>query len=899
MMREVLGTIRNVVDAVISRRLLAVSLLVGGLCASGETVAQSLRLRQFDSSRSPLIDIVAEIEHRHRVERVEVLELRSDQQTSIGTTRSAMLAPAAALINSDVYEFERPVGNIFFAFAGRTSDIADMADSHDFARAFSSALQGIQPSAIQIYVFDPAQTSMVRCSSPEQAADVMIGQAQRIADAQPVRIRERIANVFRSAEWISVDDVAQQVRMFATQNPGARNALAHTLIVFWAGSPDDDISEVAGRDFVQDYITITIGEISSGTSYLVNDRARLLAQNSMGQFLSVRDIRLRGRKLDYEKIISEGLSSWKKRVANMYIFTAETANLEQVENCWFEVGIPGSHVRQRVTCSRSGEVVDEGRAEHLAKLQARFNALISREDFRAAHDLIPQMRGFGADATSLSVRVKEGWQAHILATAEKGDHSVALQGADELNGTGLISRSEYALLREEVFYEAGQWAAREAQDQNRAMDLLVQWRQMAQQSGSYQRQQGRAAGVAVQMAGYLVSDLGKDAEFAAEINEAIRVDTAQAHRGQVLRLIGTWLTRNTDRYDVSARLALIDNWDLVLPALTGTDPASERIRRFFILSAMDGAVRENTLRQLRADSLNADAPVPGYVSLNRALVLAEPLVVALKSAARFGIEPAEVSDLLDRSRGGMNDRQAVFYRANEGLADANLLAAGPLRIVSARQQDMGYGIRLHSAFYRRLLQRGAAAIFEGVEGDRPVHVLLVPTGPESFIRIAFSDRIAHAVHREFRTAKAQMADKPQREVMSVCLNILDVRDAELLSHLGVEFLGQLIARLGVGDFRAGNGERVLADFHAAVPEGVRGFIMLDHLEARDGTLVRVENRSVRFPSDIPQNTLDRRISGASYALWDAPYFEVGLPLREAGERRVSGALTFGLRSIPR
>ena len=547
----------------------------------------------------------------------------------------------------------------------------------------------------------------------------------------------------------------------------------------------------------------------------------------------------------------------------------------------------------------NADVVEYDRKQHLVAIQNHFDTLTAKNEFRAALDLIPEMGQFEADTVSLQSNVAEKWKKHILSLADKGEYVTSMREMDALHDAKLTNQTEREALREEVYFRSGQWAASQAKDQNKAIDLLMQWRDLARQSGSYVKQKSRAATVALEMARYLATDVGKDADFAGEINELYRIDVGQARSEACMDLLRGWITRNCERFDVSARLALLENWELVLPALSTETRCSGTIHRFFILATSNSEARDVLLR-LRGESLTKGGPVAGYVSLNRALGLADPLVTALKAADELRVEPSQLAELLNRALAGLNVREATFYRAGEGLAAQYFLTDGSVKVISTRLDDFGYQIRLHPSFSRRLHELGMAAVFEGIEGERPVCALLVPVGAESFIRIVFSDRMSPAVQREFNSAKAKTADKPQNEAMNICLNILDVRDAELASHLGTEVFGQLISHVGMEAFVRGGGRQSLRAFHEAIPKGMQGFVILDRLAANEGSLVREADKSAHYPDALPEDVnLDRSFFGAAYALWEEPYFEIGIPLRDEGERIVSGILRVGLRSIPR
>ena len=1008
----VVGEKAHFMDASSSLRMLTACVCILSLAAQLSFAAESLTLRQFDASRSPLIDIVAQVGTWLATDQAEVLEFKLDQCTPVGKTKRVDLVPVSSLLTAKDYTYRRPVCNVFFTFAGTYSHIAEVADSLDFAVAFKAAFANVQLGAVQLYVYDPVQGKMLDYATPERVEEAMVTQAKAFAALQPEGIWNKVVSLFKREKWLPIDQVAEKVRAFvAAKDSAAKNAVAHTIVVFWAGGPEDDVKRVWSnkRAFLQDNVIVTIGEIVGSSEFAV-ERARTFCLETSGAFLSKRDLRLPKGKIDYARVISAALDAWKKRVSDRFLLSAQSENLENTSNCWFEVGIPGTSVRQKVSCSRDASAVNRMREEHRRSLQSQFedwikkgefrsafelirelrelerdtaslessltgawkkhilaladkgeyaaamqevNALhgtklitqkeqvslrqdvenrkrekhreslqsqfedrIKKDEFRSAFELIRELRELGMDTASLESSLTGAWKKHILALADKGEYAAAMQEVNALDGTKLITQKEQVSLQEEVLFRSGQWAAEQAKDQYKAMDLLMRWRNLAKQSGSYEKQRARAAGVALQMARYLATDVDKDADFAREINELRKIDDDQSRGESCIRLLRGWITRNGERFDVSARLALLEDWGLVLPALSSKMGDSEAIRRFFVLATSDKQAND-ILAELRAESLSKNAPVDGYVSLNRALKLAHPLVIALKSAADLAADLegdsthiADIAELLKRALTGFNDREATFYRLSDGFAGQYLLADDPVRIVSTRMDDYGYGIRLHPSFNRRLHKaiheaRGTA-VLEGIEGKRPVYVVLLPVGAESFIRIAFSDRTAPAVLTEFITAKEQaLKAGKEKEAMNIALSVLDVRDAELVAHLGAEFFGQLIPHVGIDAFVRRGGRGYLRDFHAAIPKGMQGFVILDRLALRDGDLVCEADQSAQYPDPLPKdvNLVDRRIFGAAYAIWKEPYFEIGIPLRDKrdeGERRVlSGILRVGLRSIPR
>ena len=347
----VVGETKHLSGAALSSRMLTACVCFLFLAGQYAVAMDFLTLRQFDASRSPVIDIAAQIDTGLATEQVDVLELKVDQRTPVAGTKSVAFVPASSLLASRDYVYRRPVCNVFFTFAGSIADIADLADSLDFAVAFRAALANVQLRAMQFYVWNPVQEKMIEYATPERVAEDMVAQAKAFAALQPEGFLDKIASSFKSKEWLPIDTVAEEIRSFATQDPVAKKAIAHTLVVFWAGGPGEDVKKVDKQAFLQDSVTVTIGEIV-GSSDSAVERARPFCRETHGSFLSKRDLSLPKRKIDYVRVISAGLDAWKQRVADRFLLSPQSRNLEETEKCWFEVGIPGSSIRQKVACSR-------------------------------------------------------------------------------------------------------------------------------------------------------------------------------------------------------------------------------------------------------------------------------------------------------------------------------------------------------------------------------------------------------------------------------------------------------------------------------------------------------------------------------------------------------------------
>ena len=76
-------------------------------------------------------------------------------------------------------------------------------------------------------------------------------------------------------------------------------------------------------------------------------------------------------------------------------------------------------------------------------------------------------------------------------------------------------------------------------------------------------------------------------------------------------------------------------------------------------------------------------------------------------------------------------------------------------------------------------------------------------------------------------------------------------------------------------------------------------VALENAASVAGTILLTECVVVDNPEDKKESVEGRRITGAPFALWEEPYFEVGLPVREQGGKVVTCVLRVGLKSIPR
>jgi hypothetical protein len=862
-------------------------------------------MRQFDTARTPKIDIIAEIDMKETPKEVEVRETKSDLVTPVGISETTPLFPVGSLLDVKDYPYSRPIVNLYMTFAGDSKGIAKLADAHDFLKAVTAAFRDIQPQSIRLCVLDIMGTNkLVVCKTPEEAAEVLLSQAKGYAEAKPHGIK----GFFSSTPSITLDKVIHFMQAFLANDAIARGGVANSLVVFWVNGPSEDARKVDEMPFREHDCTVTIGEIARSSDFTA-ERARSFCIKTGGSFLSREDLQLKFRdKANYQALFDRTFRDLKVQLKNKHMLTAITKNPESMTKAYFDVSVPGCSIRESIVCERGSKIGEVEKGNVIQAIRAQFAEKIEQKEFQAGLDLIDNLakhyssedlRRWNAVPASLKTLLAEKWEAHLLALSDAGVEAKALRELDVYNDTKLVSRDNYDRLIEAIYFNAGSYAINEAKDQARAMNLLNKWRETARRAGHYDQQAKRASVVALQLARFFATDVSKDQEFADEFNELERLDPALAASDRALPLLTAWICRNLETADVSARLARVADWDQVMQALAKNDPKCNAIRRFFVNATARPEARDELL-QLRLASKAKESPIPGYVAWNRALILAEPIAVALKTAAAFQIDSTSLSDLINKTITGFDEREAVLYRPGEGMASKCMLAGDGIDRLSARQGDIGFGIRIEPSFLQRLSANGKISSFEGVDNEHPVVVSLIPVGPENFIRIAFSDVTAPVVQRELKTARIKATGMSKDEVIEMCLNIQDVRDAELTCHMGAELMGHVINSVGIDKFLTGGGRDSIKDFYAGIPSGIKGFVLLDKLLVRDNSLARDVSASIRLPAELGEDVkTDRRVSGAAYALWEKPYFEVGIPIRDKGEKVVAGILRVGIKSYAR
>lgn len=1083
----------------------AFCLMVVGVLWAGQgmpvTPRPGLSLRQFDASRSPEIDIVAEVEQGKELEAVEIQELRADQHSPVDSARRVSAASAKSLVDAAEYAYKKPVLNVVFAFAGKHSQLVRVLKEPGVAEALKKGAAGTQGRALQLFVADLLDENELHAvTSWEELGEAIEEQAGRIIKNQPRNVFQRL---FAASPYTSIDSVAKRIHAHATKDAQARSAVAHVAVILWAGTRDTDKMDVFRPLFFQDNLAVVVAE-ASHCADLSAEQVRPFCEATRGKYVKARDIKLQGGKKDWAKIVSVALETARRRLEGKYLITGRTDNLEKTDMCWFQVGIPGTDIRQRVSCSRDADVVEKNRRIHAAAVEDKVARHVEQDEFGAAQALIPQVKAFGRDsarcekllfdkmrlkaldyvarglhgrsfvlakeirtfggetkpllaelyaamekravenadraafdeaigyveeikkcggdpsglkctlakkieehAVALAARtlneqalaafarlprldedlasarerlstifsgqavaaadkmdfaqalntlallrqidapvapvqrdiaqrverlamtmaekaefsaalgqlavlrkleadvaktqnaVVDAWCRYLMTQAEKGNMDAAEGGAGELEKNKLLSPDRLAVLREDLVFKAGVFFAGQDKSADRAIAYLAGWRTQAQKSCRYGKDAGRAVTAAREMARLLTGRPDRDTECAAEINEILRVDAEQAHDEKTRSVIGAWLARDHELHGLTVRFGLLNDWDAGAAALKKPEPAYAAALRIFVL-ATDPVAAATELKHRHGESLGREVPVPGYLALNRALVLSAPLQQVLKSAWQLNVAKDVIETVLNEALEGANTREVAYYREATAL-NGNVLAKQPIRMVGCQDNELGHAIRVSPAFLKRVYAAGKPALFEGGDERQRVCMLLFPlSGADRFLTVAFTDGTAAAVEAEIKEAKTQLADKTPEEIRAISLSIRDMRDAEIMTHFGVESLCRLIHAIGPDAFMSKAGSKGLQAFHEAIPAMIRGFVFFDGVTVADGAFVLQKERSVRIPQTVPDGVkAERPLTGGGYAIWEEPFFEIGLPVREPSGKKIAGFLRVGLKTIQR
>jgi hypothetical protein len=534
------------------------------------------------------------------------------------------------------------------------------------------------------------------------------------------------------------------------------------------------------------------------------------------------------------------------------------------------------------------------------KIGAHAVDLAGKAAFAAALECLELTKKTRTDAGETQANIVGIWKLRLATLAGDGKYDEAAEGAAEMEKLGLLQPKQKALLNEELLYKSGLWFAAQSGGAARALELLGTWREAAKAGGRYAADAEQGAAVARERARLLSTDAARDADCAGEINELARLRPDVVNDAAVCGMIGAWLTRDGGTAGLSARLAALENWEFADAALKGGESKLKAALRFFRLAASPvGAAAElKAMRdtELASEALDPAVVDPKYTALNRALALTAPLRVVLESLPKLGVTN-DVTALLADAVENTNIREASFYRVGNVL-EKTVFTTDPAYIVGIGH-SLGLGIGdIAPAFLERLHGAGNPVLLEGTDENKAVVVWLLPRDGKRFLAMPFSGETAPAVRDELVQLKMDSAGvKSLAEMRAACLTLRDMRDAELLSHFGLELLGRAIWSAGTDVFLAKGGKPLLQAFNTAVPVLVRGYAAFDKLAVAEGGLT-VAAGGVSVTAAMPTGWLPKHEPGVMpYAIWAKPCFELGLPVFE--DSKISGFLRAGFRTLER
>jgi hypothetical protein len=553
-----------------------------------------------------------------------------------------------------------------------------------------------------------------------------------------------------------------------------------------------------------------------------------------------------------------------------------------------------------------------------------------KREFQNACDWLAAGKPFGTEKENKDLldesnrQLARKWSEHAVALAAKGDYDGASRQADELERLKMLAcLSEEALpkLREDLLFTAAKWSMEQRDGKPRAADYASRWVEKAKASGRYSSNKARADESAWMLAQAFGADAsaGAVAKTAEAYNELLRLEPARGGDAAVLAALADWLCKGGGDVELTRRISMIEDWDFAAAALKKLPDLHPS--RFFAFAGRPvndtGAVgagaswlaadAEAELKRLRAESLEKYAELftsPEYSLAYRSLALTQPLHAALRAALSRGVPVAEIEGLLQKSIADVNMRETALYRVTDVAQEAFLVKA-PVKVFVPEDGSLGHGVKVAPEYLARLASDHAASyapsVFFGNEVDSssggvlPVAILIMPLGDGfHFLSIVFQPLVAPYVKEEAKDALRAIPEESVGRKAEVALAIYEVRDAEFFAHWGLEFLSQMIGQVGVETFLKTDGAQMLEAFNASVPAAIRGHLSFEPLVLKDGQLSADSRRAISV-GDVPSSRKRSTLGG--YALWQDPFFEVGLTVTD--QKDALGALRAGFKTRSR
>jgi hypothetical protein len=940
--------------------------LFSGLLAAHAGLSATLTVRQLDSSRSPKIDILAGVSPEVAVSDFTVSELDSKKNA----LRAAELVKPAAvrgLLAAESYPYKKPLVALVVTAAGKKKALAQrLAGDAGYARQLAATFGNMPQGALRVYFHDPLEGKLAPLPNVDGISQSLTALAQTVDADRPKGVMNAL---FADADHYSIDlvGVLSTLAKAVETDRELRSMPAVCVAALWFGGPvESKPAGVTPGALVGRNVMINIAEAASTDA---GGRVSGYCSATDGSLTEYDALRGKRGTLLYEKAAAAARRSLDARFANVFLLTAETKNVEHVLTGYFDIGIVGQNIQERLSFVR-GDVNREG---PVLALSETFHVQLGSGRFVEAKGILDRMEEIITGSGQQYVaKLRQEWSREVIKLARDGRVKEALDQLNALGRAGLIDPEVKRQQEENIHWEAA-WHAADANDVAGCRTALLEWRRMVRDSERYAEQKDRAKQAAEKLAlaafededpaAYIreVAELGKldqaarhamhwnlgwksvkagalekgkrellawrnltkragtytaaahkaaeicdcllndalkrknDSEIAAEINELYSLLPHKFNDSGIRDRVGTWLFDPAkDRRLFTSRATLVTRWALIDALLVPREGEPEELgyyRRVWQLARYYGKAVD-VRNAHRKDALKASSIPPEYVALNRAIVLVKPIRAVFDFAIRSGITPEGLAELFGRATKEFNNRQANLYNN----AAVSLFDEPELKIIPSGQEDFGYGVHVAEAFLKRLFGEGGAetALFLGTLERKRVGVLLFAFGDGRIGRLCVADQIAPAVQSEMRVPLNRGS------TFNTSLNILDVRDAELTANCGAQLLAEVIKEKGVEIVMSAEGREFLEFFHRQIPEGVRGFLIFNAMTVVDGALAVSD--SIVLPDDLDAAIKDkprRNRTVASYAIWEEPYYEVGIPIRRVGVRGVAGNLRVGVKGLPR
>ncbi len=445
----------------------------------------TLLVRQFDSTRSPKIDILTSVSPEIAVNTFTVSELDS-KKNAFRAAELIKPTPVSRILAAESYPYGKPIVTLIVTAAGKKKALAKrLTGDAGYAAQLAASFGNVPRGALRVYFHDPLAGKLTPLTNVGGLSPSLTALGQKVEADRPKGVMKTL---FGDASEYSID-LAGVISDIAKAVADDRNLMSMPAVcvaaLWFGGSVESKAAEVTPGALVGRNIIVNIAEAVSAKAA---DTVSGYCSATDGALTEYDALRGKGGALLYEKAAGAARQSLAAHFANVFILTAETRNVEHVSTGYFDIGITGQNVQERLSFAR-GDVDREG---PVLALSETFHEQLGNGRFAEAKGTLDSMEKIiSGSGQQYVAKLRQEWSRAVMRLARDGHIKEAQAQLKALGHAGLIDPEMKRQQEENIHWEAA-WHAADANDVAGCKTELLEWRRMVRDSERYGEQKDRA-----------------------------------------------------------------------------------------------------------------------------------------------------------------------------------------------------------------------------------------------------------------------------------------------------------------------------------------------------------------------------------------------------------------------